>query len=80
MARASLVTFDDTDVSENEERMMLTKLRRLSPERRRELAGVVDRMLEDESFHWLVADAPVLSSKALARSWSNPKDAEYNDL
>jgi hypothetical protein len=60
------------------ESVMVSKIRRLSPERLSELEATIDRMLEAQED--LALQEFGQSQDVLARIWDNPDDAEYDRL
>ncbi|HYN23220.1 MAG TPA: toxin-antitoxin system, antitoxin component, Xre family protein [Thermoanaerobaculia bacterium] len=57
---------------------MVSKIRRLSPERLSELEATIGRMLEAQED--LAVQEFGQSRDVLARIWDNPDDAEYDRL
>jgi hypothetical protein len=70
---AARTTHDSLHSSES---AMVSKIRRLSPERLFDLEVVIDRMLEAQEDRTLQEFGQ--SRDVLVRIWDNPDDAEYD--
>lgn len=66
--------------SDYREKIILAKIRALSPDKIAEVINFIDFLSQRYEESQLVKASNILSGKAFQEVWNNPEDDEYDDL